>query len=166
MRLLPSLLLLFALPLSALAGDDEGGTNGQSIDQLLNSIPEIASPKEEQLKKDAAEAARLKAAEDISFTDYAAMCTKAVMENWKPKKGSVKKDPKITARFSVKVEDDGSVGEIGAIALSGDKKFDQSAFNAIQATPKLPRPPPHLAASAESGIIIDFTGRAALAILQ
>jgi hypothetical protein len=92
---------------------------------------------------------------------YVEACQKLAFDAWAPSKGLLKKHPATKTSFLVSVGADGGIQSVKAGVLSGDKKLDQSALDAIAAVPKFPVPVPSLAFEVERGVVIELSTKAA-----
>lgn len=134
---------------------------GQDLDKMLNSIPTVQTQPDPAAAAAAEEEARRKADEEGSLPAYVEACQKLAFDAWAPSKGILKKHPATKTSFLVSVGADGSIQTVKAGVLSGDKKLDQSALDAIAAVPKFPVPAPSLAFEVERGVVIELSTKAA-----
>ncbi len=127
------------------------GHAADDLDDLLKSIPDIenpdAKPKEEPKQP------------DVPFTAYVDQVRKQVLAQWKPKTGAIKKNPNIETRLVLIVDASGAVTDLKALQLSGDKKYDDKAVDAVNAAGDLPPPPPNLVSLAAEGVVVNFNGK-------
>lgn len=146
---MPSLILapVFAAVLAVAPARAQDG----SLDDLLNRIPDIENA--------AAEEAQAPEVPDKPFTEYVDEVRTQVLAQWKPKKGTVKKNPSIETRLALVIDPQGQVTELKAMVLSGDKKYDQSCVDAVNAAGDVPAPAPNLVSLANEGIIVVFSGK-------
>lgn len=134
---------------------------GQDLDKLLQSIPTVETKPDPAAEAAAAEEARRKADEEGTIPAYTAACQKLAFDAWAPSKGLLKKHPATKTSFLVSIGADGAVLGVRAGVLSGDKKLDQSALDAIAAIPSFPAPPPALAIEVERGVVVELSTKAA-----
>lgn len=142
-------------------GSTAAAQQGQDLDKLLNSIPTVQTQPDPAAAAAAEEEARRKADEEGSLPAYVSACQKLAFDAWAPSKGLLKKHPATKTSFLVSVGADGSILGVKAGVLSGDKKLDQSALDAIAAVPKFPVPAPSLAYEVERGVVIELSTKAA-----
>lgn len=144
---LPLFLALLVLPSAAHAQDD-------SLDDLLGSIPDIENP-------DAGAPTEAEpVTDDVPFATYVDQVRGQVLAVWKPKSGSIKKDPSIETRLVLNISESGEIVALKPMVLSGDKKFDKRAVDAVNAAGILPAPAKNLRSLAAEGVVVIFSGRA------
>lgn len=139
-----SVLVVLCLSATASAQDD-------SLQKLLDNIPNIEQPKAAVEEKAAEEAEP-----EIDLAAYTAMVRQAVLSHWEPNAKTAKKHPEYAAQFLVKIGEDGSITDVRANRLSGNKKFDQGALDAINNTPPLMAPTDSLRTTAAAGLLVTF----------
>lgn len=154
MRTLPVSLMFLVASSAAFAGDDAA-----AIDDLLKSIPTIETKRSDA--DIAAEERKAVLDARVSYDSYVTTVQADVLAQWKPSKRLLKSDPPLEAQLSVKIAPDGSVSDVGAVMLSGNKKWDQSALDAINAASPLPPPPDNLVEEARQGVVVRFNAGAA-----
>lgn len=142
-------LLLLAMSPAAFAGDEAGG-----IDDLLKSIPTIETKRSDA--DVAAEERQIVLDARVSYDSYVITVQSAVLAQWKPSNRLLKTEPPLEAQLSVKIAPDGAVSDVGAVVLSGNKKWDQSALDAINDASPLPAPPDTLLEEAHQGVVVRF----------
>lgn len=141
--MLAALIALLATASPALAQDS-------SIDDLLSNIPDIETKEQEQEQPDVP---------DVPFTQYIDEVRAKVLAEWKPKKGTIKKNPGIETRLALEISETGEVTDLNAMVLSGDKKYDQSCVDAVNDAGDMPAPAPNLVSLAKEGVIVVFSGK-------
>jgi hypothetical protein len=123
----------------------------EDIGALLDSIPEIVAPEPEVVE---GEAKPLPPPEEQeSFPAYSERVRAAVLAAWSPKKKVIDKDRRASIQLMIKVSEAGEVVDVVAIELSGNKKFDASVLDAIQAA-DVPEPPSTLVSQTERGMML------------
>lgn len=145
---------------AATSSTGAGATSSGSLEQMLNSIPEIEAPKkpaQTQADKDPAP----KAHADMDFGAYVKSCQRAVYRNWHPKAKLVAHHPDLLAQFLVKLDAEGHVIGVSIARSSGKRAFDKSAFEAITATDAFPAPPSLMQEAAAKGVLVEFTAAGA-----
>ncbi len=126
-----TLAILMCISTPAFAEGDEG--SGQSIQGLLESIPEIKAPVSAK--------AEVKKAEDLNYESYTAICSKHVMANFKPPRGIIKKHPSVEFQLMVSIDAAGEFTGVSANKRSGHRSFDAAAMAALNAAGNCPQPP-------------------------
>lgn len=134
--------LVFAVP--ARAADDD-------LQNLLDSIPDIETAQDEVDDTEAEP--------DVPFITYAEQVQARILAAWKPSRGIIRKNPSIVTRLVVSIDRSGNVTGIKALQLSGDKKYDKKAVDAINDAGTLPPPPANLVDLAAEGVIVEFSGK-------
>ena len=136
--------LLGSIP--AAAEDDLG--------KLLDSIPDV-----ENAQAPPPVEAEKPVEEEDSLPAYIKAVRGAVIASWEPKSKVIKKNPKASAEFLVKLDRDGTMTSVSAVKLSGINAYDQSVLNAI-ANATFPAPPPHILTEVERGVVVKIPARA------
>lgn len=149
-RFIPALAPVLAGVLGLLSAGPALAQGG--IDDLLNNIPTIENPEAEEEKP--AEVP------DVPFTTYVDQVRTQVLASWKPKAGTIKKNPSIETRLVLLIDESGQVQSLKPMVLSGDKKYDQSAVDAVNDAGDMPAPAPNLRTLAQEGVVVIFNGRA------
>lgn len=149
---LPLAALLFAFSGQALAQD---GAESGGIDDLLGSIPDIENPGAKVVDD-------TPAVPDLPFTTYVDQVRAQVLDVWKPKKGLAKKNPSLETRLVLVIAADGQVTDLKPMVLSGDKKWDQDAVDAVNDAGDMPAPAPNLRTVAQEGVVVIFSASAFL----
>lgn len=121
------------------------------LEKMLNSIPDVKqaeAPKTEQ-------AAEVE--ESIDLPTYTAEVRNAILAGWKPNPKWFKKNPNLAAQFLVKINEDGTLKDVKPARLSGNKKFDQAAFDTVWAVGTV-RPPTYALVETvgTQGILVTF----------
>jgi TonB family protein len=150
MRNLSLILMLFASSSAAFAGDDAA-----AIDDLLKSIPTIETKRSDADL--AAEARQTVLDSRVSYDSYVITVQSHVLAQWKPSQRLLKSEPPLEAQLSVKIAADGTVSDVGAVMLSGNKKWDQAALDAVNAASPVPAPPDTLLVEAGQGVVVRFS---------
>ena len=151
--LCPLLLLALAGPARAQEGTDD--KSDSSIDDLLNSIPTVENPAGTD-----PEAEEEPAGPDVPFTRYVDEVRAQVLAAWKPKGGLVRKNPSLETRLVLVIDEQGQVQALKPMVLSGEKKFDQDAVDAVNDAGDLPAPAANLRTLAQEGVVVIFSARA------
>jgi colicin import membrane protein len=122
----------------------------------LTSLAE-AEPEEGQLSGSAQGTATEASAGDA----YATSIFEAIRRNWSAPSGLVSDAEltRLTSEIRIRVGADGSITDSKLIRPSGNSYFDDSCVAAIQATRKVPPPPPAVRKLAARGFAIDFAGK-------
>lgn len=145
-----TLLTLLALMASTAALAQDSAPNND-LQKLLDSIPTIETKEAPPPEKPQEEVE-----EGMDLPVYVAEVRKAVLANWNPSPKLVAKDPRLTCQLMVKVNEDGTLGDIILVQSSGNKKFDKSASDAALATPSVIAPTAALRGTAMAGILVNF----------
>lgn len=148
-RTLAPLVLLLSAP--ALA-QDSGQPN--DLQKLLDSIPTIETKAPPPVEAPKVEE------QGMDLPTYVAEVQKTILANWQPSPKLVEKHPTLTAQLLVKINEDGTIADVVAVQLSGNKKFDKSAVAAVFATPSVTVPTISLRATAQSGVLVNFVAAA------
>jgi colicin import membrane protein len=92
---------------------------------------------------------------------YATSIFEAIRRNWSAPSGLVSDAElaRLTSEIRIRVGADGSITDSKLIRPSGNSYFDDSCVAAIQATRKVPPPPPAVRKLAARGFAIDFAGK-------
>jgi colicin import membrane protein len=116
-----------------------------------------AEPEEGQLSGSAQGTATEASAGDA----YATSIFEAIRRNWSAPSGLVSDAElaRLTSEIRIRVGADGSITDSKLIRPSGNSYFDDSCVAAIQATRKVPPPPPAVRKLAARGFAIDFAGK-------
>ncbi len=141
-----SALLALGLVLAGPARADD-----DDLQNLLDSIPDIDNAGDDD--------ASTQAGPDVPFTAYVDDVRAQVLAAWKPPKGTIKKTPSILTRLVVTIDESGEVTGIKPLQLSGDKKYDDRAVDAINDAGTLPQPPTNLVTLAADGVVVEFSGK-------
>ena len=126
-----------------------------SLDKLLNDIPDVPNAENPQEEEEAAPEESLEA----ELPAYVKAVRRAVLDQWAPKAKVVKKNPKAKSQFLVKLDIEGQRIGVSAVELSGVKSFDSSVYEAIM-TASYPKPPPQILSDVERGVVVTITSRA------
>lgn len=138
------------LLLASLALADDG-----DLQKMLENIPDIKSS---ELPPEPA-APVVDTAMDL--TTYSDLVRAAIWANWAPDRKLAAKKPTLAVKLLVKVNTDGSLEPPIAVTLSGNKKFDTAAVDAVYDTPPVLAPPAWLSSTVSGGVAVEFTGAAA-----
>ena len=125
------LLLLIGMP----AWADDDAEEGENIQGLLDSIPEIKAPAA------AVEEAKPEPAEALNYDSYTALCSKRVMEKFQPPRGIIKKHPRVEFQLMVTIDAAGEFTGVSANKRSGHRSFDAAAMRALNEAGSCPQPP-------------------------
>lgn len=123
--------LLFFVPVAQ--AEEEG--DGDSIQSLLERIPEIKVPSDES-------APPSEEAEPLNRNTYNQLCVDRVMAHFKPPKGIVKKHPRVEFHLLVGVDATGGFTTVSTNQRSGYRSFDAAAMKALNEAGACPLPPP------------------------
>lgn len=146
----PLALLLALSSLSASAAWADEPTSSEGLNSMLDNVPTIESkpvPTAEEKPEEV----------QVDLASYIKDCRAAVLAKWTPGAKLIKKHPQMEAQILIKIGEDGSILSLSPAKLSGNKSFDASAIEALNAASPLPVPHPSLALEAERGIVIIFS---------
>jgi TonB family protein len=92
---------------------------------------------------------------------YATAISEAIRKNWSTPTGLVTEGElaRLTTIIKVRVGEDGTILENRLYKSSGNSFYDDSCVTAVQATRKVPPPPPNLRRSAARGYALEFPGK-------
>lgn len=126
----------------------------QDIGEVLEGIPDV--PNAEKAEEPEAEEPAEPQLEGLPA--YTKAVRRAVVDAWEVNEKVVKKNPKASAQFLIKLDADGQMVGVSAVDLSGVKKFDQSVLNAI-ANASFPAPPAYILTDVERGVVVRLGAR-------
>ena len=140
------------LLLSSTAWADDAGSG--SVDDLLDSIPDITTKEEPEAEKAAPEPVDV-----LSLPEYVRLARKTVLATWQPSDKIVRKQPNLVTEMLIKIDPDGTISDISMVQSSGNKKFDKSAYAAITTTARIEAPPASLSDNVGNGVVVTFEAR-------
>lgn len=147
MRTLITLLLLIsATPAFA----DDSGASGD-LQKLLDNLPTVQTKEAPPPEKE-----KVEEEDAVDLPTYMAEIRNAIFANWTLSPKAAAKDPRLSCQLLVKVNNDGTFGDVVMIQPSGNKKFDKLAGDAVFATPGVTPPPVSLAAAVGAGVPVTF----------
>lgn len=147
---LRSFVLTALLTSAPAAWAQDAGGEQTDLQKLLDNLPTIESkapPPEEKPPE---------VVESIDLPTYTRGVREAILANWFPKAKIVEKHPSLAVQLLVKINADGTIKDTVAVKLSGNKKFDKSAVDAVFSTPSVAVPPISLQGTVESGVLVNF----------
>ena len=135
--------------------------DSQSLDALLDSIPEIQSSPTEALPQES-DTDPLRSGPSAEVTAYSQLVRDTLVAAWHPKTKLVLARPDALTRVLVQVDDSGRIVAATIVETSRDPSFDKGVFKAIQALGSVAAPPASAAGLAAKGIVVDFAADAKL----